>query len=253
MTSETETVEKQKEKPCSACGIAHAKDDKFCPNCGVAVGAVPAPQQTSILSTYRQHLSDWLTNLSKEPSKAILLLLILIVALALIAAAFFALTNNVVAIGLFGVIIGSVFTILGLIVDSIWLEPKRREQENKEKEEKLRKALYTEILSVVYEIFATIWRCKNGCEKANLKFLQSTHKRKDWAIDPTDFRLHENIKTDPVAFYQLPDANDIDGMHIRLKASYNLFLEEFDCVCFNSVEAATPSYNHLKRQIPKYA
>jgi hypothetical protein len=99
--------------------------------------------------------------------------------------------------------------------------------------------------SVVYQIYSSIWRVKNFCKKGDLEKLKSTQKEKDKAVEPLIFSAYEHIMEDPVAFYQLTDSNDLDEIHLRLKSSYQLYLDELDHVSFSSVAEATPAYEKV--------
>jgi len=193
-----------------------------------------------------ERIWSWFATLSNEPSRAILFLLALVVVLALVAVAAFAVSNNVAFIGLIGVIIGAVFGILGTIINAIWLDPVRRKQEQGEKETRLRKAIYAEIYSVTRDLDNLIRVCKSLVEGGIQSGLKSDHKQEELSLEPITFRVYDRLTTEPIDFYQLDDANEIDLIHVFLRETYTVFLNEFECVSFDNVEDAQNVYDYLK-------
>jgi hypothetical protein len=184
----------------------------------------------------------------KQSAWMIIVALVLVTGLALIAAILFALTNNAALIGLIGVIIGAVFGILGTVINAIWLEPLKREQENRDRNIRLRKAIYGEILDIVLIIGAGVKACENHCEQSDVDYLKSTEKHKH--VDPARFSVYDSMKLDPVSFYQLDDALAIDDMYLHLKSTENRF-EIFRTTPFDNLDKAKEECTLLLEQFKR--
>jgi len=180
-----------------------------------------------------------------DSSRATIVLLVIAV-FVVIAAGLSILTNNAVLASIVGVIVGATFAIIGNIVNVTWLDPLKRKQDREErqgergrelsdKNTNLRRALYGEIISLASTIGPDINTQRNLCGLVDTDYLKSTEKGK--LRIPLTFRVYDSLKTDPVAFYQLEDASDIDSAYDRLRFIDNL-LQVFSSTSFDTAEKA---------------
>lgn len=213
-------------------------------------------------SAYRR-FSTWMTKLAGEPAMAIILLIVTSI-IIVIATGLFLLTGNLAIVGLIGVIIGAVFGILQTIIGATWLEPLKRKQErterkrerreereereqeqNRQREDennKLRRAVYGEILNAAMMIGSTLAAHNDFCDAGAIGFAQSTEK--SWGSIPISFRVYESLKTAPVSFYQLADSSEIDFAYNGLITTY-VRLQSFESTAFDSADAARVQCKHL--------
>ena len=87
--------------------------------------------------------------------------------------------------------------------------------------EKLRRAVYTEILTTVPELTQRIKVCYDGANAGDEVYLKSNLKYKH--VDPILFPVNEYLMANPIPFYQLIEFSDINTIYGRLKGMNNEF------------------------------
>lgn len=148
-----------------------------------------------------------------------------------------------ILIGLLGVIIGSIFGVLGTIINTIWLEPEKKELERENEEKRLRKALYGELLSIANGIASRLEACELDIRRGGQTYATSTDKLK--SVGQVLFRVY--LRTDPTSFFQLEDAAEIEEAYAYLDIDNNT-LEEFRHTSFD-VEAALEKCKEMRESI----
>jgi len=174
------------------------------------------------------------------------IVLLVIAAFVVIVAGLSILSNNPVLVSIVGVIVGATFLLIGNIVNVTWLDPLKRKQDREERQREwerelsyknanLRRALYSEIINLASNVGGRIAPIKDMCASGETDSFKNPDRGKVAA--PLSFRVYESLKTDPLAFYQLEEASNIDFAYNRLRTVDNV-LQEFEKSSIDSEKEA---------------
>jgi hypothetical protein len=110
------------------------------------------------------------------------------------------------------------------------------EQQLSEEKANLRRALYSEIISLASSIGSRVTNEECQCGFGQIDYLKNSDRGEVTA--PLSFPVYEALKADPVAFNQLEEASRIDLVDDRLRvADTSLLL--FERTSFDSIELAS--------------